>query len=77
MKINKLGPNQTELELQDGKIVFFSYRTPVAALVPGRGWLKTRTKYSVTTSKHVNQWLKGLNVTEVDQSELDGLVNHV
>lgn len=77
MKINKLGPNQTELELSDGTTVFFSYKTPVAALVPGRGWLKTSTRYSVTTSKHVNQRLKGLDVTEVDQSELDGLVSHV
>ncbi len=74
MKINKLGPNQTELDLKDGTTVFFSYKTPVAAYLLGRGFVKTSTKYSVTTSKHVNQWLDGRNHEVVEQSELDGLV---
>ena len=74
MRITKPGPNTTELDLNDGTSVFFSYKTPVAAYVLGRGFVKTSTKYSVTTSKHVNQWLDGRNHETVDQSELDALV---
>jgi hypothetical protein len=73
MKLSKLGPNTTELDLANGITVLFSYKTPVAALVPGRGFIKTATKYSVTTSKHINQWLEGVKHETVDQSELDAL----
>jgi len=34
MKLNNLGANKTELTLTEGTVVFFSYRTPVAALLP-------------------------------------------
>ena len=51
-----LGPNRTELRLGNGTIVFFSYDTPVAAMVNGVEYC-TNKKYSVTTSKHINQWL--------------------
>ena len=73
MKLTKLGPNTTELDLKDGTTVFFSYKTPVAACIPGRGFVKTEQKYSVTTSKHVNQWLDGRNHETVPQAELDAL----
>ena len=76
MKINKLGPNKTELTLHDGTVVFFSYKTPVAALIPGEGWVRTDEKYSVTTSKHINQWLAENNaefVDTVNQHRLDAL----
>ena len=54
MKLNPVGSNQTEVELGNGITVLFSYKTPVAAFVPGQGALCTRTKYSRTTSKHIN-----------------------
>ena len=76
MKINKLGPNKTELTLHDGTVVFFSYKTPVAALIPGEGWVRTDEKYSVTTSKHISQWLAENNaefVDTVNQHRLDAL----
>ena len=76
MKLNKLGPNKTELQLADGTVVFFSYKTPVAALIPGEGWVRTDEKYSVTTSKHINQWLAENNaefVDTVNQHRLDAL----
>ncbi len=60
MKLNVVGSNQTELVKADGTTVFFSYNTPVAVFVPGRGALCSSTKYSPTTSKHVsmalNRW---------------------
>ena len=73
MQLQSLGANKTQVDLADGTSVFFSYKTPVAALVPGKGWIRTSTKYSSTTSKHINQWITG-TATEVDQWDIDQLV---
>lgn len=77
MKVQPIGANQTEVSLADGTEILFSYGTPVAALVPGKGWIRTAQKWSVTTSKHVNAWLRancGGTVQDVPQWELDQLV---
>jgi len=73
MQLQSLGANKTQVDLADGTSVFFSYKTPVAALVPGKGWIRTSTKYSSTTSRHINQWIAG-TATEVDQWDIDQLV---
>lgn len=57
MKLQPHGANQTSVALADGTVIFFSYQTPVAAFVPGRGYMKTDCRWSRTTSKHVTQWL--------------------
>lgn len=57
--------------------VLFSYNTPVAAFVNGRGYIKTSTKYSVTTSRHIRRWLGLMDAEEVDQSEIDALVKGI
>lgn len=74
MKLNVLAANQTEGTL-NGNTIFFSYNTPVAAFVPGRGCLVTEQYYSRTTSKHVNAWARntGGTVTMVPQSEINAL----
>lgn len=72
MKLQSLAANQTVIERDGGVSIFYSYSTPVAAFVPGRGYLKSRTKYSVTTSRHVNAWTER-RATDVDQSEIDAL----
>jgi hypothetical protein len=76
MKINPVGSNQTEVE-KNGNTVLFSYKTPVAVFVPGRGALVTADFYSRTTSKHiglaVKQW--GATKTVVPQSEIEKLAN--
>jgi hypothetical protein len=77
MIVQQIGSNQTEVQLADGTCVLFSYKTPVAALVPGKGWIRSAVKYSATTTKHVNAWLRmnaGGTVQEVDQWDLDQLV---
>jgi hypothetical protein len=74
MKLIPKGSNQNVLSFDNGIKVFFSYRTPVAAFHPVKGWIRTEQKYSVTTSKHINKWLSGLNATIVPQSEIDNLV---
>lgn len=56
MNLTTIGANQTMITLADGSQVFFSYNTPVAAYLPGEGYLVTATKHSATTSKHINAW---------------------
>ena len=56
MKIKSLGSNKTEIELKD-LLLLVSYSTPVALIRYPGGALKTNEFHSVTTSKHINQWL--------------------
>ena len=74
MKLTPIAANQTEVSINDGTQIFFSYKTPVAAYLPEKGHVRTSQFWSVTTSRHINKWLKGVNeVTEIDQSVLDNL----
>tara|TARA_R110000796_G_scaffold77619_1_gene173508 strand:- start:395 stop:625 length:231 start_codon:yes stop_codon:yes gene_type:complete len=73
MKLKQIGSNMTQLEL--GYVqVFFSYETPVAARTDTGALLRTSTKYSVTTTKHINKWLEGMPAVEVPQSVINDLV---
>ena len=59
------------------KVILYSYSTPVAVHIEGQGYFKTATKYSVTTSKHVTQWLNKMrvhSVKTVDQTEFNRLI---
>ena len=74
MKLTPLGANQTEVSINDGTQIFFSYRTPVAAYLPSKGYVRTERFWSKTTSRHINKWLQGVNnVSEVSQTVLDNL----
>ncbi len=73
-KLKSLGANKTQVELNDGTIVFFSYETPVAAQLSAGGFVRTETKYSRTTSKHITQWLDGVNAETVSQATIDALL---
>jgi len=61
MKLNPIASNMTEVELTTDPAVtlLFSYKTPVAAFIAGRGYFRTEHKWSVTTSKHITKWLDG------------------
>ena len=73
-KIKPIRSNMTELHKDDGTVILFSYETPVAAcLGNGGGFVRTDTKYSVTTSKHITQWLEGVNARTVPQAEINAL----
>ena len=74
MQLTPIAANQTQLNLNDGTQVFFSYDTPVAAQLPDYEYVRTATKWSVTTSRHINKWLEGVIATEVSQEILDNLV---
>ena len=74
MRINNLGANKTEVSHNDGLVVFYSYKTPVAALLPSGRYVKTSEKFSRTTSKHINEWLSGVgNVETIDQTKINEL----
>ena len=73
MQLTPIAANQTEIETDKAR-VFFSYRTPVAAYVYGEGYVRTETKWSVTTSRHINKWLDGVTAEKVAQTYLDKLV---
>jgi len=74
MKLNPIKSNMTEIELSDGTTVLFSYKTPVACCMgDGSGFYRTDHKWSVTTSKHINQWLAGAKAQEKPQSFFDDL----
>ncbi len=76
MKLKQLGSNMTELDI-NGAQVFFSYETPVAARTETGELLRTSTKYSVTTTRHINKWLQGCEAEEVPQAVINKLVETV
>ena len=65
MKLTPIAANQTSVSFNDGTEVFFSYKTPVAAYLPDRGYVKTDKFYSVTTSRHINKYLPTKDVPTV------------
>ena len=74
MKLTPIAANQNEVSFNNGTQVFFSYKTPVAAYLPEKGYVRTEKFWSVTTSRHINKWLKNVtNVETIDQSVLDNL----
>ena len=72
MQLKPLGENQTQLETKKD-VVFYSYETPVAANIGGK-FYRTSSKFSVTTTKHINSWLNGRDAEEKEQSFFDSLV---
>ena len=80
MKLKPIGSNKTQVtfDLPTGNLdILFSYQTPVAARLPSGLFLRTKQKYSITTTKHINQWLKANNATKVesvDQTRIEELV---
>jgi len=73
MKLRQIAANQTELTLPNGAVVLFSYETPVAAQLASGGFVRTEQKWSVTTSRHINKWLQGIDAQEVPQADLYNL----
>jgi hypothetical protein len=57
------------IDLSDGRQVCQSYGVTVAAFIPGRGYVRTDARYSVTTSRHMNAFA-GKDADEIAHSEL-------
>ena len=75
MKLKHLGPHQTQLTFENGSQVFYSYETPVAGQLSNGRYFKTSTKWSATTSRHINKWLEGVDAMELIQEDIDNLIN--
>ena len=73
MKLRQIASNMTQLDLNNGYQVLFSYQTPVACL-SDNGYYRTSTKWSSTTSRHINKWLGGVLAKEQPQQFFDELV---
>jgi len=72
--------NRVVITFADGRELCTSYGVPVAGFVPGRGYVRTAARYSVTTSKHVSGYTgysigryKGSGVTELSDAEFRAL----
>ena len=74
MQLTPIAANQTQLNLNDGTEIFFSYKTPVAAKLSNFEYIRTATKWSTTTTRHINKWLDGVIAETVVQTILDNLV---
>jgi hypothetical protein len=76
MNLNPIKANMTELETGNHRILF-SYKTPVAVLHADGMTYRTEKRWSNTTSRHINQWLKSYGIMgaiEKPQEFFDGLV---
>ena len=73
MQLRQLGSNKTEVEFTDGTTVFFSYSTPVALQDAQGNYFRTEDFWSVTTSKHINQWLKSKGADYCDTLTQDSI----
>jgi hypothetical protein len=68
-----IGSNQ--LEVQHGENRFLiSYKTPVAVYIKNAGYYRTTTKFSRTTSKHINKWLDGASAGDIPQNVLEDMM---
>jgi len=78
MKIRKFGSKQLQEIITDTKRVLVSYKTPVAVRV-GDDLFVTNARFSNTTTKHINQYLREMPdtviVTRVDHSVITKLAN--
>lgn len=64
LTLKTLGPNCHEVT--DGETsILFSYATPVAAHIMGRGYFRTDAYHSVTTARHINAYVGGPKQGEV------------
>lgn len=66
-----------DVSYENGAQFLLSYATPVAAYIPGLGFMEIDKKWSVTTSKHISQWKKRMGyplVARVPQTEIENWI---
>jgi hypothetical protein len=71
-----MSKNIKVVTLPDGTEILFSYGVPVAAFVPGLGYVKTSKRYSKTTSTHANRYARRADgsVKEIPEVEFRALI---
>jgi hypothetical protein len=77
LSVKPVASNMTLLETPK-HIVLFSYATPVASFDKGNySFNRTSTKWSMTTTRHINKWLDGAKAIEQPQTYFDDLLGGV
>jgi hypothetical protein len=78
MQLRRIGnTNAVEVSPHAELDVLFSYSTMVAAWVSGKGYFKTAKFHSMTTTRHINKWVKGgrtPSAVALPQEDLEELV---
>lgn len=74
LRLKLIAPNQNVLILNNGTEIFFSYETAVVVRTDSE-ILVTSKKFSVTTSKHINQFLNGFGHRKVSQEEIESYLS--
>ena len=77
MILKQLGSNQTELTLNNGNKIFFSYETPEAGYHEPDGFFRTETYYIKTTSRHINHYFNSVDDNEIIRVPDSYIVNLV
>lgn len=74
VKIKRIGNTNSIIITKDnGDEVLVSYSTAVAAIVNGKAY-KTDKRWSVTTSRHINQFLGSMRAEVKSQAWFDKLI---
>lgn len=70
MEIQPLAVNAFAVVLRSGVRLLYSYGSPAAVYVPGRGYLRTAWYISRTTSAHVSEFARGNTAREIPHDEI-------
>lgn len=77
MRIVERTNNTTVISFANKLEVLFSYDTPVAGVMPSGQVFKTDKKWSVTTSKHIKEYLDGRNASNLSQDDINNIVERI
>ncbi len=70
MEMQRVDPNMVVLMFKDGTRIMFSYDVPVAAYIPGAGYMKSSRYFSRSTNQHVVRFTNGAMAVPVEHSEI-------
>jgi hypothetical protein len=75
LKLKPIASNMNLIDTHD-YLVLFSYATPVACYDKrSLDYYRTAKKWSMTTSRHINKWLDGVQAKEMPQNYFDNLLS--
>ena len=71
IKLKPIANNQNVVITPNGSQILFSYETPVAVISANGFHGVTEQFHSVTTSRHINRFMQGLDYEPMPQQSLD------
>ena len=66
MEMQRIDPNMAVIMFKDGTRIMFSFDVPVAAYIPGRGYVKSSRYFSRSSNYHIVQFANGNMAVPVD-----------